>query len=145
MKVECQHCKTLIETVEEVAIGQHILCPACGKKFSYGVEMKHPTEKVERPIRVEIPSRNEACAAEIRALRGDVAALAKIVNEQGKRKVTVHWSLELLLILMLLVQIGSCVAMDGVKGSSDSINNSMNGLRSGLQSIYERMGQMKLY
>ena len=75
MKIKCQYCGTLIETVETVSVGQHVLCPACGKKFSYGVEMKHPTEKVERPIRVEVPSRNDACVAEIRALRGDVISM----------------------------------------------------------------------
>ena len=131
MKVECQHCKTLIETAEEVAIGQHILCPACGKKFSYGEQTDDLTGKMERPIRVEVPSRNEACAAEIKALRKDVIGLAMSVSELKKKKVSIHWSLELLLILMLLAQISSCASVDGLEGS--------------VKSIYERMGEMKLY
>lgn len=36
MKIVCPHCGEVCETTEDVVIGQHIICPYCKTKFSYG-------------------------------------------------------------------------------------------------------------
>ena len=36
MKIVCPHCGEVCETTEDVVIGQHIICPFCEQKFSYG-------------------------------------------------------------------------------------------------------------
>ena len=35
MRIYCQHCGLALEVLDDVANGQHILCPCCNKKFSY--------------------------------------------------------------------------------------------------------------
>ena len=35
MRIYCQHCGQVLEVYDEIADGQHILCPYCNKKFSY--------------------------------------------------------------------------------------------------------------
>ena len=36
MKIVCPHCGQVCETAEDVVLGQHIICPYCETKFSYG-------------------------------------------------------------------------------------------------------------
>ena len=38
MQLHCPHCGQICETEQELAVGQHVVCPFCGVKFSYGVE-----------------------------------------------------------------------------------------------------------
>lgn len=35
MQIRCPNCGNVCETDEEPAVGQHLLCPFCSKKFSY--------------------------------------------------------------------------------------------------------------
>ena len=50
MRIKCPYCGEVIETAQEVVIGQHVVCPVCNRKFSYGEEMEwHSTKKMERP------------------------------------------------------------------------------------------------
>ena len=36
MLIKCLYCGEVIETMEELVNGQHIICPFCNKKFAYG-------------------------------------------------------------------------------------------------------------
>ena len=35
MRIYCQHCGQVLEVHDDIADGQHIICPYCNKKFSY--------------------------------------------------------------------------------------------------------------
>lgn len=48
MKTNCPYCGKIVATDFEVAIGQHVVCPWCERKFSYG-------EPQEKPARIEVP------------------------------------------------------------------------------------------
>ena len=41
MKVICTNCHNVSETEVELAVGQHVICPFCGIKFSYKPPPKH--------------------------------------------------------------------------------------------------------
>lgn len=52
MRIKCPYCGEVIETTQEVVIGQHVVCPVCNRKFSYGEEKEwRSTKKMERPQR----------------------------------------------------------------------------------------------
>lgn len=36
MLLQCPHCNQTCETEQELAVGQHVVCPFCNVKFSYG-------------------------------------------------------------------------------------------------------------
>lgn len=36
MKITCPNCQGVCETEQEIAIGQHVICPFCNMKFAYG-------------------------------------------------------------------------------------------------------------
>ena len=38
MQLHCPHCGQICETEQELAVGQHVVCPFCGVKFAFGVE-----------------------------------------------------------------------------------------------------------
>lgn len=59
MQLHCPHCGQICEAEQELAVGQHVVCPFCGVKFSYGVEedSKHIQVKTSGvPHRQQIPS-----------------------------------------------------------------------------------------
>ena len=52
MKMKCPLCGKVIETTVEVSVGQHVVCPWCERKFSYGISQ-------EKPVRIEVPDREK--------------------------------------------------------------------------------------
>ena len=52
LKMNCPYCGEAIEADIDVAVGQHIVCPWCERKFSYGEPRKKPT-------RIEVPKIND--------------------------------------------------------------------------------------
>ena len=38
MIIKCPHCGEICESDSEIAVGQHIECPFCAKKFTYGMD-----------------------------------------------------------------------------------------------------------
>ena len=52
MKTNCPYCGKTVETDFEVAIGQHVICPWCERKFSFG-------EPRKSPARIEVPKIND--------------------------------------------------------------------------------------
>ena len=50
--MNCPYCGEAIEADIDVAVGQHIVCPWCERKFSYGEPRKKPT-------RIEVPKIND--------------------------------------------------------------------------------------
>ena len=48
MEIKCPWCGETLESETEVAEGQNVLCPACGKKFRYGSSPKRQPLPVER-------------------------------------------------------------------------------------------------
>lgn len=50
MLLQCPHCKQTCETEQELAVGQHVVCPFCNMKFSYG----EPSTKAKKDIAVLI-------------------------------------------------------------------------------------------
>lgn len=52
MTGKCPFCGEAIETDIEVTVGQHVVCPWCERKFSYG-------EPREKPARIEVPKIND--------------------------------------------------------------------------------------
>ena len=51
MKIVCPCCCEAIETDLDVAVGQHVICPACDQQFTYcsGTEDPALGAKVEEP------------------------------------------------------------------------------------------------
>lgn len=45
MKIECPKCDKLLEVADDIVRGQHVRCPFCREKFSYGDEAKPKAEQ----------------------------------------------------------------------------------------------------
>lgn len=59
MKIVCPHCGEVCETAEDVVIGQHIICPYCKTKFSYGDLPGRPSVlPVEKNEPDDVPTAN---------------------------------------------------------------------------------------
>ena len=54
MQLHCPHCGQACETEQELALGQHVLCPFCNSKFAYRpspVRQKLPARKIQEAQR----------------------------------------------------------------------------------------------
>ena len=58
MQLQCPHCGQECETEQELAVGQHVLCPFCNMKFSYR----------PNPIRIPLPENRDAQRGRIKLL-----------------------------------------------------------------------------
>ena len=56
MEIVCPNCGQVCETEEEPTIGQHVLCPFCNEKFTYGDSTSTArSHNVGRPMDVKCP------------------------------------------------------------------------------------------
>lgn len=62
MKIVCPHCGEVCETACEIRIGQHVICPFCKVKFSYGADSVSP---VATSARKSIKFDFERCEREL--------------------------------------------------------------------------------
>ena len=47
MVIECPSCGEEMETIDNLEVGQHVVCPHCGVKFSYGDESVEDVSEME--------------------------------------------------------------------------------------------------
>lgn len=60
MQLQCPHCKQVCETEQELAVGQHVICPFCNVKFAYQPPqgtMRSATPNLSTPVL--FPQKNE--------------------------------------------------------------------------------------
>lgn len=51
MEFRCPHCNEVLATEIEVAVGQHVICPYCERKFAYGVPVERGVPTVDASAR----------------------------------------------------------------------------------------------
>ena len=56
IQISCPNCKQVCESEQELAVGQHVICPFCHVKFSYEKPFVRRTSKVQRPCILTIAS-----------------------------------------------------------------------------------------
>ena len=47
MQIECPSCGKSMETINDLAVGQHVICPYCEVKFSYGRETVEDVQAID--------------------------------------------------------------------------------------------------
>lgn len=114
MKIVCPHCGEVCETAEDVVIGQHIICPYCKTKFSYGDLPGRPSVlPVEKNEPDDVPTANppkatknkvvfdfNRCERELSAKWHRKVKPAKFKWTKGK---IAFWSIVVLFNLIFLV------------------------------------------